>query len=126
MTEALPPRSDAVRVAHGRRGRGVFATRAIEGDEVVELCPTVRVPRDSVSGRLADYVFDCAEDADSVVLGLGYAMLYNHSSDPNVVYDQVDGTLEFSTTRRVEPGEELTIDYGAEWWSDRGQEPLPE
>ena len=47
------------------------------------------------------------------------------TADPNVDYYQDDDeTLDFITLRRVERGEELTISYGEEWWSARGEEPI--
>jgi uncharacterized protein len=55
---------------------------------------------------------------------LGCGMLYNHSSDPNVEYVQDEpSTITFLALRAVKPGEELTIDYGEEWWETRGLEP---
>ena len=33
--------------------------------------------------------------------------------------------ITYVTTRDVEAGEELTIDYGEEWWSTRNLEPDP-
>jgi uncharacterized protein len=51
-------------------------------------------------------------------------MLYNHSANPNVEYDQVEPTkITYRALRKIEPGEELTIDYGDEWWATRGREP---
>jgi SET domain-containing protein len=51
-------------------------------------------------------------------------MLYNHSHEPNVEYveDEAD-TIAFRALRNVKAGEELTIDYGEEWWETRGLEP---
>jgi hypothetical protein len=111
-------------VADGPRGRGVFATRRFEEGEVVETCATVEVPDDDVSGRLNDYVFSATTGSD-VVLVLGHGMLYNHSHDANLEYvEDEENAIAFRTTRTVRPGEELTIDYGEEWWETRGLEPL--
>jgi SET domain-containing protein len=56
------------------------------------------------------------------VLGLG--MLFNHSAEPNLEYVQDDPTtIVFRTVRKVKSGDELTIDYGDEWWETRGLEP---
>ena len=70
--------------------------------------------------------FGSAEDEHEVILLLGYGMLYNHSYEANCEYVQ-DGprVITFVTTRDVDPGEELTIDYGEEWWSTRNLEPDP-
>ncbi len=110
-------------VAQGPHGRGVFATRGFAKGEVIENCPTVEVPDDDVTGRLNDYVFTSVTDGD-VLLVLGHGMLYNHSKDPNVEYVQDDPTtITFRALRKVRPGDELTIDYGEEWWETRGLEP---
>jgi len=100
----------------------VFAGRDYDADEVVEVCPTVRVADADIAGELRDYVFNAVSDSD-VVLALGYGMLYNHSSDPNLEYDQDERAITFVALRRIRPGDELTIDYGQEWWQTRGREP---
>jgi SET domain-containing protein len=110
-------------VTDGPRGRGVFATRRFAKGEVIETCPTVEVAGDEVTGRLNDYVFTSITEGD-VLLVLGHGMLYNHSADPNVVYEQDEPSeMTFRTLQAVQPGEELTIDYGEEWWETRGLEP---
>jgi uncharacterized protein len=112
-------------VRDGRRGRGVFAARAFVAGEEVEICPSVELPRDESTGVLADYVFDSERGHDFVVLVLGYGMLYNHADDPNLEYEQDDaGVVTFWAARAIEPGEELTISYGREWWTARGIEPV--
>jgi SET domain-containing protein len=110
-------------VKRGRHGRGVFATRRFLKGETVERCPTLELRDSEVSGRLGDYVYSSSKDGD-VLLVLGYGMLYNHSDVPNVEYVQDDpSTIEFLALRTVSPGDELTIDYGRDWWETRGLEP---
>jgi hypothetical protein len=110
-------------IKQGRHGRGVFAARRFTEGDVVETCPTVQVPDSEVTGGLRDYVFASVEQGD-VVLALGYGMLYNHSADPNVEYEQDEpGSISFFARRAVKPGDELTIDYGEEWWETRGVQP---
>jgi hypothetical protein len=85
-------------VREGRRGRGVFAARAFAAGDDVEICPSVEVPRDETRGGVvADYVFDSQRRRGAVILVLGYGMLYNHATDPNLEYDQDDaGVVTFS------------------------------
>ena len=117
---------DGIEIKEGRYGRGVFATRHFDKGDAVEDCPTLELPGDQVVGRLGDYVFGSNESEDDVILLLGYGMLYNHSYEANCEYVQ-DGpqVITFITLRDVEAGEELTIDYGEEWWSTRNLEPDP-
>ena len=110
----------AVRVGRSRHGRGVFAARAIASGETVEVCPTLELPEADVSGQLLDYVFDSPDHAKTVVMPLGYGMLYNHSADPNIEYFEADdGAIAYVATRAVAAGEELTINYGEQWWDTR-------
>ena len=120
------PRKIAVRsglaIRVGPRGRGVFATRTFTDGETVEVCPTVEIAHGG--DDLNDYLFESTNEGRFLIV-LGFGMLYNHSADPNVDYHQVDSeTLRFVALRRVERGEELTISYGEEWWSARGEKPI--
>jgi uncharacterized protein len=111
-------------IKEGRYGRGVFATRHFDTGEDVECCPTLELPGDQVVGRLGDYVFGSNEGEDEVLLLLGFGMLYNHSASPNLEYFQDEPDLiTFVAARDIDEGEELTIDYGHEWWEMRGLEP---
>ena len=55
---------------------------------------------------------------------LGYGSLYNHSGEPSAEYVQhEDDSLAFMALRDIAEGEEITIDYGSEWWETRELEP---
>ena len=115
---------EGLEIKEGRHGRGVYATRAFAKGDAVESCHTLELPSDQVTGRLGDYVFGSSEDESEVILLLGYGMLYNHSYKANLEYIQEGPRLiTFVTLRAVKAGEELTIDYGEEWWSTRNLEP---
>jgi hypothetical protein len=109
-------------VREGPRGRGVFATRTFAEGETVEVCPTVEISEGG--GDLADYLFESTNEGMFLVV-LGFGMLYNHSSEPNLDYFQEnEAALAFVAQRPIEKDEELTISYGDEWWSARGETPL--
>lgn len=116
--------NSGIEVRPSRYGRGVFATRRFDEGELVESCPTVEVPGSDVTGPLRDYIFSSVNEGH-VVLVLGYGMLYNHSADANLEYLQGDdaSTVDYYATRDIAKGEELTIDYGGEWWGSRELEP---
>ena len=80
--------SDAIEVKRVRgKGRGVFARRSIEAGEVIETCPVLVLPADSVedvSAGIGGYVFEWGHG--KLALALGYGSLYNHSYRPNARY----------------------------------------
>ncbi|MGI8848358.1 MAG: SET domain-containing protein [Candidatus Dormibacteria bacterium] len=95
-------------------GRGVFATAPIAIDEVIELCPVLRVPEEQVgildATRLFEYYFAWEGDAG---VALGFGSLYNHSSAPNAVYrkDFAADVVEIRARSDIAAGEEITFDY---------------
>jgi hypothetical protein len=110
-------------VRRGRRGRGVFALRDFSEGEIVETCPTVVIADDDVEGVARHYVFS-ARQRGKLLLVFGYGMLYNHSSDPNLFHRTAGRLLiEFVALRDIAAGEELTHDYGPEYWADRDIDP---
>ena len=120
-SEAVRPAG--VTVGPSRHGRGVLAARAFAKGDSVEACPTLQLPDADVVGELGDYVFGSGTDGQ-VLLLLGFGMLYNHSAEPNLEYYQdAPDLITFVAARDIEAGEELTIDYGREWWEGRGLEP---
>ena len=85
-------------VREGPRGRGVFATRTFAEGETVEVCPTVEISEGG--GDLADYLFESTNEGMFLVV-LGFGMLYNHSSEPNLdYYQENEAALAFVAQRR--------------------------
>jgi hypothetical protein len=111
-------------VDRGPRGRGVFALRRFREGEIVETCPTVVVPEEEVvEGVVRNYVFS-ARQPGKLLLVLGYGMLYNHSAEPNLFHRSAGRlAIEFVALRDIARGEELTHDYGGEYWHDRNRRP---
>jgi uncharacterized protein len=110
-------------VRRGRRGRGVFALRDFREGEIIETCPTVTVADDDVEGVARHYVFS-SRQAGKLLLVLGYGMLYNHAAEPNMFHRSAGRQLiEFVALRDIAAGEELTHDYGPEYWDDRPIQP---
>jgi len=109
-------------------GYGVFASDFIEEGEVIEYCPFITVEDDDVddSAFLQDYLFGSPfTDDERVIAPLGYAMLYNHSDDPNAEwYADSDNNdlIAFVALRDIESGEEILHSYGEGYWSSREEE----
>ncbi len=101
-----------------KKGRGVFARRAISEGEVIEQVPVLVLDRsdieddDSWTG-LAGYCFEWGRG--KVALALGYGSLYNHSYHPNALYeDSGRQTKIYRAIQDIEAGEEITINYNGE------------
>jgi SET domain-containing protein len=107
-------------------GRGVFATRKIEADEVVHVAPVLLFSDEEydhlAQTLLVDYVFEWHQGG--VALALGVGGLFNHDANANLRYELCDDDdparpgHSYVAERRIEKGEELTINYGdeyAEW-----------
>lgn len=132
-TKASPKRprrlaeTDGLFVARSKLGgRGVFANRVFEKGDLVERCPYLRLDAADADGLLLDYVFEDTDDPEgTVVLPLGYGLLYNHASPGNLEHydDEADEVFEYYAIRRVEAGAELCLDYGEDWWDTRDLRP---
>ena len=111
--------SDAIEVKHiPRKGRGVFARRAIHEGELIERVPVILLPIEDVQDQetwrdLACYCFLWKEG--TVALALGYGSLYNHSYEPNARYDDVGrSTKVYTAIRDIAAGEEITVNYNGD------------
>jgi SET domain-containing protein len=97
-------------------GRGVFAGRAYRKNEVIEVCPVIRIPShaaDSLGGGLEYYAYLWGEAGDELAVALGYGSLYNHSSKPNAKFTTriKRNEIVFRAVRDIAPGEQIFIDY---------------
>jgi uncharacterized protein len=107
------------------RGRGVFAFEAIAAGTVIEAAPIVVIPTVECPlldrTILHDYYFHWDGDPDGDgrgALALGLVSLCNHSSRPRarVHRNLAELTLDLIAVIDIEPGAEITIDYGCELW----------
>ena len=98
--------------------RGLIANRVIKSGETLERCPVVLVDHrdDSAFAKtiLNRYCYEWTKSYSALVLG--YGSLYNHSYSPNVYYVFNYRTKEivFRALRRIEPGEELFMNYNGD------------
>ncbi|MGH7032039.1 MAG: SET domain-containing protein [Stellaceae bacterium] len=108
-----------------QRGRAIFARQAIAAGAVIEAAPVVIVPASqcAVLDRtiLHDYYFHWDGDPDGEgrgALGLGLVSLCNHSSRPRarVSRNFSQHTLDLIAIAEIEPGAEITINYGCDLW----------
>ncbi|KAG2155865.1 uncharacterized protein EDB93DRAFT_1079925 [Suillus bovinus] len=111
-----------IKTAEGK-GRGVYASRIIPSQTVIEVSPVLLFTRTEYDnyGRhtiLDHYAFKWRDGRMALALGLG--SLFNHSSNPNVSYtiDPAHDCIKYTTTRTINPEEELCIFYGHNLWFD--------
>ncbi|KAK7690340.1 hypothetical protein QCA50_006997 [Cerrena zonata] len=105
------------------KGRGVFASRSIPAQTVVEISPVLLLNKDEYESYgkhtvIAHYTFKWPDGRMALALGLG--SLFNHSDRPNVSFnlDTVSESIRYTTSRAVPPDEELCIFYGHNLWFD--------
>jgi SET domain-containing protein len=107
------------------RGRGVFAREPIAAGTLIEAAPVIVLPAADCPALdrtiIYDYYFHWDGDPDGEgrgALGLGLVTLCNHSSRPLARVDRNYArlTLDLVATAKIEPGEEVTIDYGCALW----------
>ncbi len=105
----------------GEKGRGVFTSKPIPANAVIEVAPVLvlnakdRVAVEDTS--LYYYIFEWGDDTEMGAVGLGYVSIYNHESPSNCEYsmDYEEKTISIQTMRAIAAGEELTINYSAGW-----------
>ena len=103
-------------------GRGAFAAENIKEGAIIERCPAIEVTDRDIGGELVNYVFYGNVETDRLVV-MGYGMLFNHSSTPNVAYYREESSLGpemiLYALRNIRKGEELFYNYGDDWWKTR-------
>ncbi|HZT87164.1 MAG TPA: SET domain-containing protein [Stellaceae bacterium] len=107
------------------KGRGIFTREAIAAGVLIEAAPVVIIPPEQCAAVdrtvLHDYYFHWDGDPDGIGSGavaLGLVSLCNHSRRPSarVRRNLARATLDLIAARRIEVGEEITIDYNCALW----------
>ena len=101
-------------------GLGVWAIEPFVDNEIVEEAPAIILSKNDIAGnKMIDYAFKVDDSVYAIALGSG--CLYNHRNQPNVRwhYNPDKQTIVFRATRAIEPGEELFISYGKDYFKTR-------
>lgn len=100
------------------KGRGVYALNGIEAHTLIEVSPVIVLDEKDTAfihqTHLHDYYFTWGEEQKYSAIALGYISLYNHSAEPNCQHhcDFENNTISIYTSKAIQAGEELCIDYG--------------
>src|SRR4051812_16702356 len=97
-------------------GRGVFASAALEARRKLgELTGTLITHQEARRRALSVKRIAIVEFDDGIALDASKDKCFryvNHSCTPNTYMRRVAHRVEFYALRTIEPGEELTCDYG--------------
>lgn len=116
----MKERMCAYRIGRSRTGLGLFALSAIqEGTDIVEYTGE-RIPTAVADARATKYLFE-VDDAWTID-GSGrsnMARYINHSCEPNAEAElDGDNRIFIVAKRTIAPGEEITFDYGDEYFNE--------
>lgn len=103
-------------------GHAVFARDQIPNRTFVEMAPVVVFdPKDLAGGELINYSLSWG---DRMAVGLGWTMVYNHCDDNNCEFsaNYHEGLMAIMSVRDISAGEQLTVNYGPNWFSSRNME----
>ncbi|MFP5385529.1 MAG: SET domain-containing protein-lysine N-methyltransferase [Bacteriovoracia bacterium] len=94
------------------KGRGVYALQLITKGELIETCELIILDLEHVQDDLEGYVYQYSKRKAAVALGSG--SLYNHSDSSNCIFyfNYRKKQLLFKACKDIEPGQEITINYG--------------
>ncbi len=118
----LPMTGDMQRFRIGRLqgvGLALFARRTFTEGEFVAEYTGRRIPTVEADALSTRYLFEI--DKDWTIDGSprsNIARYMNHSCFPNCETDIVDGKILITALRDIEIGEELTFDYGEEYFDE--------
>lgn len=113
-------------------GRGVFATKDIETDEIIERCPLIPLgfrSRYHTDPQIYRYLYsqpmcpctECQNHGFIFHMVLGYGMIYNHQDQPNAVwkFNWENAYADVVANKDIKINEEIFVSYGSKYFHDR-------
>ncbi|HVW71806.1 MAG TPA: SET domain-containing protein [Candidatus Paceibacterota bacterium] len=106
-------------VRRSSAGLGMYATRPFKKREfVIEYVGRLISNKEAYTSK-SKYLFEISKhktiDGKPAINPAGYL---NHSCRPNCEVDVKKGRVLITTIKKVQPGDELTWDYGKEYYDD--------
>ena|SRR5690348_13234077 len=102
-----------------KRGRGVFTTKNIPANTVIEISPVIvlsaRERAMTERTKLYNYIFEWGVSKKKGCVALGYVSLYNHDYEANCEYDMdyENELITIITVKKIKKGDELCVNYNA-------------
>lgn len=108
-----------VRVGRSYAGLGLFAARAFKkGEQVIEYTGRVISKAEEYTSR-SKYLFEVSSRKTIDGRSRGNLARYvNHACKPNCEINIERGRVYIDAQRKIRPGEELTYDYGDEYFDE--------
>lgn len=113
------------KIEYSKRDNGeytVLAKTNFSRGEIVEIAPVIIVGEIvKTINKLKNLVFEINKGKDEWGIVLGYGSLYRHSSSSNLdfAYNPKRKQIHFIANKFIKVGEELTINYGDDYWKER-------
>jgi SET domain-containing protein len=108
-------------VKRSRAGLGLFATQLFTRGEFIIEYTGEHIATEEADRRGGKYLFILNEKITIDGKGRENTARYiNHSCKPNAEAESDDdaGKIRISAKRKILPGEEITYDYGKEYWNE--------
>jgi uncharacterized protein len=108
-----------IRESEPGKGKGLYAVRAFEFGEYMLDYTGKKIPTAEADKLTTKYLFEL--DDQWTIDGeeeSNTARYINHSCDPNVEAEVDGDRIKIHAARDIEKGEELTIDYGDEYFDE--------
>tara|TARA_R100001129_G_scaffold123260_2_gene85884 strand:+ start:451 stop:843 length:393 start_codon:yes stop_codon:yes gene_type:complete len=110
----------SVYIGKSKRHRwGVFAEQDIKQFDVIQESPYCTFAQEEIEedGELIRYCYESSDSmrTDEMIIGFGFAALFNHScDDSNAAYDldTVNEVMRHFATEDIAAGSEILINYG--------------
>lgn len=111
----------AIIVKRSSAGLGLFAERPFKRGEFIIEYTGEHITHDEADKRGGRYLFILSKKI--VIDGKGrenLARYINHSCRPNAEAetDEDAGKIRISAKRTIQPGDEITYDYGKDYWNE--------
>jgi hypothetical protein len=101
----------------GDFGRGVFANKNFNINEVIEKAPYIEDKTTNFVGLIRNYIFNKTET--NSIVAFGFASLYNHSDSPNAIWKINGEYIEIISSKPITKDDEILISYGNTYWNSR-------